>query len=276
MRTLSGSAVPGATACPNLPLMLLAHELVGPERAPQIVLIHGITETRHTWRPLIDALQRDRRVLAVDLRGHGESDAADAYDPVSYATDVVETAASAGVTDRPLVVGHSLGGVVAAAYQAAGGACCGIVAVDQPLQLSAFKEALAQLEPMLKGSPEDFAAARQTMFAQMDGALPAGERQRFEAHARPDQDVVLRTWSSVFDSTEEDLDRMIADLTSTVTVPFLSVHGIDPGAHYAEWLTKRIPTATVDLWDEHGHYPHLVDMRRFSERIAEFEAQVRR
>ena len=52
--------------------MLLAQELHGPIDANPLVLIHGITESRQTWRPIIDRLSHSRRVLAVDLRGHGE------------------------------------------------------------------------------------------------------------------------------------------------------------------------------------------------------------
>jgi pimeloyl-ACP methyl ester carboxylesterase len=253
--------------------MQLAHELVGPLDGPSIVLVHGITESRHTWRSVIDALQVDHRVLAVDLRGHGQSADGDTYDPISYATDVVETASANGLHD-PLVVGHSLGGVVAAAYGSVG-SCCGIIDVDQPLRLSGFKADLAQLEPMLKGTHNEFLAARALMFSMMDGPLPAAERDRFEAFGRPDQQVVLGTWAAVFDSTVAKLDEVVEALTAGITVPFLSLHGIDPGGEYAIWLTGLVPTATVEVWDAHGHYPHLVDTPRFLTRLAAFEQQVR-
>ena len=61
--------------------MLLAHELAGDASAPAIVLVHGITESRETWRPIIEALAADHRVLAVDLRGHGASEHEPPYDP---------------------------------------------------------------------------------------------------------------------------------------------------------------------------------------------------
>lgn len=97
--------------------MLLAHELIGHAHDPAIVLIHGITDSRHAWHPLLHSLAAHHLVLAVDLRGHGESDSDVGYDPISYATDVVETASALGVNDA-LVVGHSLGGVVASAFAA--------------------------------------------------------------------------------------------------------------------------------------------------------------
>lgn len=43
-----------------------------------------------------------------------------------------------------------------------------------------------------------------------------------------------------------------------------------PGPAYAAWLTGLIPTATVELWEGLGHYPHLVDPDRFVRRLDEF------
>src|SRR5436305_2038464 len=63
--------VPPTPMPPSLRIMLLAHELLGPVDAPAVVLIHGITQNRQTWRPVADALSATHRVLLVDLRGHG-------------------------------------------------------------------------------------------------------------------------------------------------------------------------------------------------------------
>ena len=101
--------------------MLLAHELSGPTDAAPLVLVHGITESRHSWRPVVDNLSTDHRILAVDLRGHGDSPTGDRYDPMSYAGDVLETAAAVGMAGAG-AIGHSLGGVVVSAMAAMAGA----------------------------------------------------------------------------------------------------------------------------------------------------------
>jgi pimeloyl-ACP methyl ester carboxylesterase len=253
--------------------MRLAHELVGRSHHPSLVLIHGITESHHTWHPLLQRLAEDHLVLAVDLRGHGDSDHSDPYDPLSYAGDVVETAAALGI-ESPLVVGHSLGGVVATAF-AAIAPCVGVMNVDQPLRLAAFKEGLMQLEPLLTGSHEQFATAIDMVFGSMVGPLQADEAARVQALRHADQSVVLGTWDAVLHSSAEELDATVAALAGAVTVPYLSLHGIDPGPEYAAWLTGLVPSATVEVWADHGHYPHLVDQARFLQRLAEFEAAVR-
>jgi len=252
--------------------MLLAHELVGHTDDPALVLIHGITDSRRMWHPLVHELAQHHLVLTVDLRGHGESDDDDGYDPASYAADVVETAQALGV-ERPLVIGHSLGGIVATAY-AAMAPTRAVVNIDQSLQLSTFKASLSQLEPMLKGDEESFQQAIDLMFELLDWPLSADERARLREHKCAHQHVVLGTWAAVFDSTEAELDALMAEMTKGVAVPYLSLHGIDPGPDYAGWLTGLIPTATVELWPDHGHYPHLVAPERFLARVAEFEAQV--
>ena len=253
--------------------MQLAHHLVGHHDAPPLVLIHGITENRHSWHPLVEPLAERHLVLTVDLRGHGDSDHSDPYDPLSYAGDVVETAQVLGLVD-PLVVGHSLGGVVASAF-AAIAPCVGVVNIDQPLRLAAFKAGLMQLEPMLTGSRDEFRTAIGMVFDSMVGPLPASEAARISALRDADQDVVLGTWHSVLHQSAEELDATVAALAGAIKVPYLSLHGIDPGDDYAPWLTHLVPTATVEVWPDMGHYPHLVDPARFLARLAEFEATVR-
>jgi pimeloyl-ACP methyl ester carboxylesterase len=254
--------------------MQLAHELVGHSHDPALVLIHGITENHRMWHPILHDLAAGREVLSVDLRGHGDSDHCDPYDPISYATDVVDTANALGF-ERPLVIGHSLGGVVASAF-AAMAPCAGVINVDQPLRLADFQAGLLQLEPLLTGSHEQFQSAIEMVFSSMNGELSAHEVERIRGlRGHADQRVVLGTWDAVLHQSTEELDATVAALAGAITVPYLSIHGIDPGPGYAEWLTGLVPTATVEFWGPVGHYPHLVDPARFVARVAEFEAQVR-
>jgi pimeloyl-ACP methyl ester carboxylesterase len=252
--------------------MLLAHDRTG--EGPALVLVHGITESRSTWDPLVPALAEEYHVVRVDLRGHGESPHGDSYDPLSLATDLAETVGSLGLSS-PLVVGHSLGGVVATAYAAVAGAGAArpraIVNVDQPLRLADFQAALAPLEPMLRGDDESFRTAIHLVFEAMAGPLPATEASRVAALRRPEQPVVLAIWGTVFESTPDELDAMVAALAPAVTMPYLSLHGIDPGEAYTHWLRDLVPTATVEVWPDQGHYPHLVHPTRFVERIVDFD-----
>jgi pimeloyl-ACP methyl ester carboxylesterase len=92
----------------------LAYDEVGPEDGPPVVLLHGLTGARTTWHELAQDLARDHRVYALDHRGHGDSGRAPGtYDVAHWAGDAI--ALLEEVVGGPAVlVGHSLGGVVAA------------------------------------------------------------------------------------------------------------------------------------------------------------------
>lgn len=77
------------------------------------MFLHGVGSSGRTWEWLPRELTRGRRVIRVDLRGHGRSDhAPGTYDLPRYGSDAV--AVLAEVASRPAVlVGNSLGGVVA-------------------------------------------------------------------------------------------------------------------------------------------------------------------
>ncbi|MTV24923.1 alpha/beta hydrolase [Nitriliruptoraceae bacterium ZYF776] len=247
----------------------LAHDLTG--SGPLLVLLHGITEDRRSFDPLTDDLARDHTVLRVDLRGHGRSPEADTYDLASMAGDVAALVEQVGDGRVPLVVGHSMGGTVATAYAAAF-PTRGVVDVDQSLDLAGLQAQVRELEPLLR-SPEHHLAIG-AVFEALRGPLPADEVTRIEALRAPKQPVVLGVWAPLLDLTTDELDVLVRQVAAGVQVPYLSLHGTDPGPDYPAWLRERIPTATVEVWDDHGHYPHLVDAPRFLDRLRAFEAEL--
>ena len=79
------------------------------------MLVHGVTSSSRTWWRVGPALaERGYRVLAVDLRGHGSSPRPTAGLSVAdLATDVAETVEATAGSPVDLLVGHSLGALVA-------------------------------------------------------------------------------------------------------------------------------------------------------------------
>jgi pimeloyl-ACP methyl ester carboxylesterase len=236
---------------------------------PTIVLVHGNTEDRRGWDAVVPLLEDSYRCVRLDLRGHGESSNADDYSAIAMAEDVATVVAEASIDEPPLLVGHSLGAVVVTAY-AAGAPARAVVNVDQGLALGDFAAALQQVEPMLRG--EGFHDALGMVFAGLGvDALPPRWREWAEAkHAAARQEVVLGTWQLIFDSDAATLNGIVESMLGAVTVPYLAIHGSDPGDGYAGWLTSHVPTATVEVWDGDGHYPHLVEPERFAARVRAF------
>ncbi|WP_127793165.1 alpha/beta fold hydrolase [Agromyces sp. LHK192] len=83
----------------------------GPRTA---VLIHGIMSDSRAWHRVTAELESHGfRVFAVDLAGHGRSPRARRYSPSAWADDVVETLEPLLGGAPDVVMGHSLGGLVA-------------------------------------------------------------------------------------------------------------------------------------------------------------------
>jgi pimeloyl-ACP methyl ester carboxylesterase len=109
---------------------------VGDSGDPGVLLIHGLSNTAWSWAPVARRLRAVRHVVAMDLRGHGLSDApTEGYDPSTFAADVLAAAEGSGLleapSDRVVLAGHGFGAIVAAwAAADLGERCAGLVLVD--------------------------------------------------------------------------------------------------------------------------------------------------
>lgn len=93
-------------------MRLAVHESGGGPKTA--VLIHGIMSDSRAWHRVTRELEsHDFRVIAVDLAGHGRSPRARNYSPGAWADDVVETLEPLLDGAPDVVMGHSLGGLVA-------------------------------------------------------------------------------------------------------------------------------------------------------------------
>lgn len=100
-----------------------------------LVMLHANSLCKESFRPQIEALKHKRRVIAIDLPGHGNSsnaiDPRRTYSIPGYADAVMEGLANIGV-ERFVVLGHSLGGHVALEMIALGAGVEGAVIFGTP------------------------------------------------------------------------------------------------------------------------------------------------
>ncbi len=93
----------------------LYYETAGRRRGadPVLIFVHGWCCNIEHWAPVASAFASTHRVVSLDLRGHGKSDAPPkGYSNAKFAGDVAAVARAAGVTDA-VVIGHSMGARVA-------------------------------------------------------------------------------------------------------------------------------------------------------------------
>lgn len=106
-----------------------------------VVLVHGGAAHGRWWDHVGPLLAGARRVVALDLSGHGDSERRDSYTLDAWAEEVVEVAGPAGIDGPVTLIGHSMGGAVALrAADLFGARLAGAVVVDSPLRVAAAGE----------------------------------------------------------------------------------------------------------------------------------------
>jgi len=240
------------------------------DRAP-LVLLHGLTFDRSLWRPSLAELSRidpGRRVLALDLPGHGASPGWPSYDIQGLAHGIHRAVEEAGL-QSPVVVGHSIAAIIATAY-AAKYPTRGIINVDQPLLAAPFAAMVQSLADKLRGPA--FPAVWQMFAASMHTELlPEAGQELVRSSCQPRQDLVLAYWREVLDQPVSELTDLVAATLEAVRnagVPYLYVAGADLEPEYEKWLRKTLPQAAVTIWPGSGHFPHIAYPGRFAECVA--------
>jgi pimeloyl-ACP methyl ester carboxylesterase len=236
-----------------------------------LVLLHGLTFSRGLWGPVVAALQRidpGRRILVIDLPGHGDSQAWPSYDMDSVA-EGVHRAVEETHLQAPVVVGHSIAAIIATRY-AGIYATSGVVNIDQSLRIEPFAVMVQALADKLRGPA--FPAIWENFMASMHiERLPIDAQELVRSASHPVQEVVLGYWQGVLERPVSELVDFTIQALSTLRgagVPYLVVAGEEPQPAYREWLNGMLPQATVTVWPDTGHFPHLAHPARFAERLA--------
>lgn len=87
-------------------------------QGPEILCLHGLTANAFSFQSFADDLARDHRMIAYDLRGRGDSDKpATGYSIPLHAEDLLQLI-DALKLDRPVLIGHSLGAMIALYFAA--------------------------------------------------------------------------------------------------------------------------------------------------------------
>jgi len=80
---------------------------------PGIVLVHGGAAHAHWWTHFAPPLAGEYAVAAIDLSGHGDSGWRDTYSSATWAEEIMAVADDADFDGPPILIAHSMGGLIA-------------------------------------------------------------------------------------------------------------------------------------------------------------------
>jgi pimeloyl-ACP methyl ester carboxylesterase len=248
---------------------------------PPLLLLHGHEQSATSWRWVIPALARTRRVLALSLPGHGESGtAADGYAPGTDLAPFVAAFCSAVAPGEAVdLAGHSAGGAIALRLTLADPArirtltlidSAGLGREVHPLLALDTLPVIGELAVMISRMPGGD-LARTSMSAAMLFAQPWRIPAEFftEQHAlgrRPGQleasTAMARALFGPHGQRQILLDRLPA-----LTTPTLIIWGdrdyLLP-VQQAHAAAASLPHGQLSVFPDCGHLPHVEHPDRFA------------
>lgn len=248
-----------------------------------LLLLHGLMAHSGFFSAQRE-LARDFRLISIDLRGHGQSQAkGDAPTLEQLARDVAELAQLLDLRDV-IGVGWSLGAQILWRLLSgpASDRFAGAVVVDMTprvlnegdWQLGLSAEVCAGRSAAIEEDFPSFAAAAgQAIFAQ-----PIGNGMRetatwaSEAFARNDSAAMAALWESL---VAQDFRAALPGIRQ----PTLIVHGAQShlyGSDTADYLAATLPHARAVQFERSGHAPHLEEPELFNQAIRAFAANLPR
>ncbi len=235
----------------EVPGVSLAYDVAG-SGEPPIVFVHGWSCDRSYLAPQVAHFAPEHTVLAVDLRGHGQSGKPDPgpgrYDVDVLADDVLAVADAAGL-HRPVLAGHSLGALVGLSAAARPGALSALVMVDPaPITNERVKAYFRESADTVRA---DHDRSWRTEFAQ-GFFLPTDRVRRDEIIAEfpagePGIAAAILQAMGEFDGV---------GALSRATVPVLSIGSAHPPNSAAD-LRAACPAITIGQTVGSGHFNQL-------------------
>ncbi|HEX3907408.1 MAG TPA: alpha/beta hydrolase [Mycobacteriales bacterium] len=280
--------MPPADAVPMRSLVIHGHKRafrqVGDGSA--LLLVHGIGDSSRTWLPVIPGLARDHLVIAPDLLGHGESAKPRAdYAVGAYACGMRDLLDMLRV-ERVTIIGHSLGGGVAAqfAYQFPD-RCERVILVGSggmgrevhPMLRLLAAPGCELVLPLATSRPARWAVRRLGPTLQRSGGMGFGAdfsyvSDRYDGlRDKTARRAFVRTLRGVVDGRGQSV-TMLDRSYLAAGIPTLLVWGAHDGVvplHHAAVAHSRMPGSRLVVFGDAGHMPHRDDPARF-------EAEVRR
>ena len=219
-----------------------------------VVLVHGINMSAAVWEGLGERLQGERRVVTMDLRGHGESVMTGPYDAVGYSADVLAVMDVLGI-ERAHLVGTSFGGPVVATIAAeAPERVVSITAIGSAVSAEGAVDVEAGIAMLREVGPLDFFRGFMGQASFAPGTDPALIEEAAQAAAGRDVDVIADVVRVAFSA---DASEAVAKVRAPALV-VTGEHDMTCPVPAGEQLAEALGTQVVVL-PGRGHLAMVED-----------------
>ena len=233
----------------------------GEPAEPAAILLHGGGQTRHAWKRTAATLAgKGFYTVAVDLRGHGDSDRSPDgdYRMDRFAADVRTLAAA--MPGKPVLIGASLGGISSLVAEGEGGAsiASALILVDITPQVD--PAGVAKIRGFMAANIEDGFASLEEAADAVAAYLPHRPRPRslegLRKNLRLGPDSRYRwhydpAFVRRIDRLEEEREPRLRAAASRLTIPVLLVRGaaseLVTEAHARDFLATAPNARYVDV-----------------------------
>ncbi|WP_322796747.1 alpha/beta fold hydrolase [Tepidiforma sp.] len=254
--------------------LTFAYETWGDPEAPAVVLLHGFTSDLRMWHPVVERIAGDYAVIAMDLRGHGQSAAPEdlsLYTAELLAGDVGALLDHLGV-DLCVLVGCSFGGMIALQYAVdAPGRLAGLVLTDTSAAYDHpdYDERYRERERRIEATTEVVARfgtmelGRRAAATISDPFLARGLRERY---AR----ISAAGWVGCA-KVRRERPNLLPVIGARLTMPVMVCFGEDdPVRSAAEVMCRELPRARQVMFRATGHGVPVLQPERFSRELIRF------
>ncbi len=280
------------SSVPSTDGVVLSVSESGPRDAPAVLFLHGIGQSRTSWRRQLESpLAQRLRLVAMDLRGHGDSGkpaAPEAYRRACQWADDVRAVRQALGLARPVLVAWSFGGLVAMNYVRCEGAgsLAGLALVASsggrlvPTTPTGAPQARLASRDMAASDLRLNLAGAQAFARLMTASAPdaAWEQETVAALLQLPAYVRRAMGGEQYGPTGERITSN-EDLTPRLALPMLVVtggrDGLNDGHALAETYRVRFPKARVVEYPESGHSPFAEAAERFNADLEAFVSETR-
>ena len=237
--------------------------------APPILIAHGLYGSGRNWGVIAKRLSETRKVLAVDMRNHGQSPWADSHTYADLADDLAEViAAQGGQAD---VVGHSMGGKAAMMLALRHGQSVRKLVVADIAPVT-YSHSQMQFIHAMRAVDLDAVTRRSDAEAQLQAL---GVEKALQSFFTQSLDVPGKAWRLNLDALERNMGHIMGfpetDAAWTGPTFFLSGGASDyVQPAYRPVIKALFPQARFAKLPGAGHWLHADDPRGFEAAVRVF------